>query len=110
MGDANASIPTVQPVLSRPMWGAYAPCSATTSVFFVSAASLESGVIGSYGLKKRAEAVRGCRIVKKKDMKWNDKTPKMRVDAEKFEVFADDVKMEIGPAKTVALARGYNLF
>ncbi|KAF8589029.1 urease [Ramaria rubella] len=110
MGDANASIPTVQPVYSRPMWGAHPGSAALNSVHFVSQISLVSGVISSYGLSKRAEAVRGCRTVKKGDMKWNGAKPKMRVDPETYAVEADGVLMDVAPAAKVALAKGYNLF
>ena len=110
MGDANASIPTVQPSYSKPMWGSH-PCSAAlNSVSFVSQISLTSGVIESYGLSKRFEAVRNCRRISKKDMKWNDTTPKMNVDPESYEVRADGVLADIGPAEKLPLSRTYNLF
>lgn len=110
MGDANASIPTVQPVLSRPMWGSYPASAALNSVTFVSEISIASGTIASYGLAKRFEAVKNCRNVKKKDMKWNDATPKMKVDPESYEVSADGVLADIPPAERLPLARTYNLF
>jgi len=96
MGDANASIPTVQPVFGRPMWGAQPSAAGFNSVVWVSQASLDtgkssvviprllwlciswiSGSVQSYGLKKTAEAVRNCRKIGKKDMKLNDSMPKM---------------------------------
>ena len=90
MGDANASIPTVQPVFGRPMWGAQPFAAGLNSVVWVSQASLDtgsspprllrayaSGAIARYGLKKRAEAVKNCRKIGKKDMKLNDSMPKM---------------------------------
>ena len=110
MGDANASIPTVQPVISRPMWGSYPASAALNSVSFVSAASLSTGTIASYGLSKRFEAVRGCRTVTKKDMKWNDATPTMKVDPESYEVRADGELADIEPAEKLPLARYYNFF
>ncbi|KAH7928060.1 urease [Leucogyrophana mollusca] len=110
MGDANASIPTVQPFYSKPMWGAYPAAAALNSVAFVSQISLDSGTIKSYGLSKRCEAVKGCRQVTKKDMKWNNATPKMSVDPESYEVRADDVLADIEPATRLPLARQYNLF
>ncbi|TFL02575.1 urease [Pterulicium gracile] len=110
MGDANASIPTVQPFYARPMWGAHPSSAALNSVSFVSEISLTSGTIASYGLKKRCEAVRGPRKVRKGDMKWNEKTPVMTVDPESYEVRADGVLMDVGPALGAALGRGYNLF
>ncbi|THH27870.1 hypothetical protein EUX98_g6329 [Antrodiella citrinella] len=110
MGDANASIPTVQPVYGRPMWGAHPSSAAANSVSFVSSVSLTTGTIASYGLKKRFEPVKGCRTVTKKDMKWNDVTPKMQVDPETYEVRADGEHMTVPPAKRLPLARYYNVF
>ena len=77
MGDANASIPTVQPQLSRPMFGATVP---DLHVTFMSAASIAKGKHKVYGLKHRVEAVQGTRDIGKRDMKWNDATPQMSVD------------------------------
>ena len=110
MGDANASIPTVQPFIGRPMWGSHAASAALNSVTFVSEISLSSGIIASYDLKKRFEAVRGCRKLTKKDMKWNDATPVMTVDPESYEVRADGELMDIQPATKLPLARYYNIF
>ena len=110
MGDANASIPTVQPFIGRPMWGSYAGSAALNSVSFVSEVSITSGTIASYGLKKRFEAVRNCRKVTKKDMKWNDATPTMKVDPESYEVRADGELADIEPAEKLPLARYYNIF
>ncbi|RPD61134.1 urease [Lentinus tigrinus ALCF2SS1-7] len=110
MGDANASIPTVQPFIGRPMWGSFAGSAALNSVSFVSEVSITSGTIASYGLRKRFEAVRNCRKVTKKDMKWNDATPTMKVDPESYEVRADGVLADIEPAEKLPLARYYNIF
>ncbi|KAF8969103.1 urease [Flammula alnicola] len=110
MGDANASIPSVQPFYSKPMWGSKPGSAALNSVAFVSQVSIQSGTIGSYGLSKRCEPVRACRSVTKKDMKWNDATPKMRVDPENYEVRADGELADIAPAQTLPLAKLYNLF
>ena len=81
MGDPNASIPTVEPVIMRPMFGAMTP---STSVCWVSQASLKSDKAKQYGLRKRIEAVKDCRKVRKGDMKWNDARPKMKVDPERY--------------------------
>ncbi|KAI0757817.1 urease [Daedaleopsis nitida] len=110
VGDANGSIPTVQPVIGRPMWGALPGSAALNSVAFVSGVSLECGAIESYGLKKRVEAVRGCRKVRKRDMKWNGATPEMTVDPEGFEVRADGALMDVEPADALPLGRFYNFF
>jgi urease len=110
MGDANASIPTVQPVYGQPMWGSQPLAASRTSLLFVSQVSLDNGAVASYGLRKRAVAVEGCRRVSKGDMKWNGKTPKMKVDAETYEVTADGEVMDVQPAEKLPLARAYNLF
>ncbi|CUA68934.1 urease [Rhizoctonia solani] len=110
MGDANASIPTVQPVYPRPMWGAQPGSAARNSVAFVSDISITSGTIEKYGLSKKAEAVRNCRTVRKKDMKFNYSTPKMSVDPETYEVHADGVLATVPPAETLPLTRAYNVF
>ncbi|KAG6853481.1 Urease [Blastosporella zonata] len=110
MGDPNGSIPTVQPIFTRPMWGSKPASAALNSVSFVSQASLNSGMAASYKLSKRLEAVRNCRSVTKKDMKWNSATPKMTVDPESYEVRADGVLQDIEAAEKLPLARAYNLF
>jgi urease len=81
MGDPNASIPTVEPVLMRPMFGAMNP---GRSITWVSRISVENGAVGGYGLKRRVEPVRNCRKIGKRDMKWNDAMPKMKVDPERY--------------------------
>ncbi|KAG1841126.1 urease [Suillus subalutaceus] len=103
MGDANASIPTVQPTYGRPMWGSFPPAAALNSVAF-------TGTIASYGLAKKAEAVINCRNVTKRDMKWNDALPKMSVDPENYEVRADGVLADIEPASRLPLGKEYNFF
>jgi urease len=110
MGDANASIPTVQPFFGKPMWGALPGSAALNSVAFVSRASIEGGAFASYGLKKRAEAVLNCRNITKRDMKWNDATPEMKVDPESYEVRADGEIMDVEAATQLPLTRRYNLF
>ena len=81
MGDPNASIPTVEPTIMRPMFGAM---TATNSIAWVSQSSVRKGVVEKYNLQKRVEAVKGCRKIGKKDMKWNDAMPKMKVDPERY--------------------------
>ncbi|KAL9629244.1 MAG: hypothetical protein Q9204_005386, partial [Flavoplaca sp. TL-2023a] len=81
MGDPNASISTVQPIISRPM---YSPLLPKASVLFVSKAGVTSGAVESYNLKKRIEVVKNCRTVKKHDMKFNGAMPEMKVDPELF--------------------------
>ena len=108
MGDANASIPTVQPVISRPMWGASPSAVALHSLSFVSSASVST--VKSYGLHKRCEVVKNCRNISKKDMKWNDSTPRMKVDPETYRVTADGELCTCEPAKTLPLTQQYFLF
>ena len=75
MGDANASIPTPQPVRMRPMFGAFGSAGSATSLAFVSKVSLEEGTVSGYGLRKNLYAVRGCRTLTKADLKLNSATP-----------------------------------
>jgi urease subunit alpha len=110
MGDANASIPTPQPVLARPMFGALGRAVGATSVAFVSRASLEDGAVQGYGLAKRLVAVHGCRGLGKKDMLLNDALPRMEVDPETYEVRADGVLLRCEPAVRLPLAQRYFLF
>ncbi|RFU34065.1 hypothetical protein B7463_g2299, partial [Scytalidium lignicola] len=102
MGDPNASIPTVQPVIARPMFATLVPSS---KVLFVSNASIESGNISSYGLKSRIEAVKNCRKIGKIDMKFNDARPKMKVDPESYKVEADGVHVTAEPAERLPLTQ-----
>ena len=110
MGDANASIPTPQPVLMRPMFGAFGSAPSGISAAFVSRASLEHGVVAGYGLSKRLEAVRGCRALGKRDMRWNDALPRIEVDPETYRVLADGVHLTCEPAHVLPLAQRYQLF
>jgi urease len=92
------------------MWGAYPGSVALNSVSFVSKVSIDSGTIASYGLAKRFEAVKDCRKITKKDMKWNDTTPTMEVDPESYDVRADGELADIEVATTLPLTRKYNFF
>ena len=110
MGDPNASIPTPQPVIMRPMFGSFGQATGPCSVAFVSQLAKKSGVVKKYGLTKRIEAVKGCRKVGKKDLKWNNAMPKITVDPETYEVRADGELLTCEPAKVLPLAQRYNLF
>ena len=110
MGDANASIPTPQPVMMRPMFGAFGAAAGPISLAFVSTLSLEQGVAASYGLSKILARVKGCRSVTKKDLKWNSATPAITVDPETYEVCADGVRLTCEPAESLPLAQKYFLF
>lgn len=110
IGDANASIPTVQPVLSRPMWGSYPQAAALNSVLFVSALSLSTGTIATYNLKKKVMPVKNCRSISKRDMKLNSATPKITVDPETYRVEANGVHCVVDPATKLPLSTNYMLF
>jgi len=110
MGDPNASIPTPQPVLMRPMFGSYGRAVGPSCLSFVSAAAVEAGVGKTYGLEKPVEAVKSTRSIGKKDMVHNDATPDIRVDPETFEVTADGQPLTCEPASSLPLARKYFLF
>jgi urease subunit alpha len=110
MGDPNASIPTPQPVFMRPMFGAFGRAVGGTSIAFVSQLCEAKGVAKGYGLTKRIEAVKDCRKVTKRDLKWNDALPKITVDPETYEVRADGELLKCEPAKVLPLAQRYQLF
>jgi len=109
MGDANASIPTPQPVHYRYMFGAYGGALAT-SVTFVSQAALKNPKIASLGLKKPLVTVRNTRNIGKRDMIHNSYMPKVEVDPETYQVKADGQLLTCEPAKVLPMAQRYFLF
>jgi len=110
MGDSNASIPTPQPVLYRPMFGAFGRATQSTSLTFVSAAALEREIPKQLGLEKTAVAVANCRDIGKADMIHNDATPEIEVDPETYEVKASGELLTCEPAKVLPMAQRYFLF
>jgi urease subunit alpha len=110
MGDPNASIPTPQPVIYRPMFGAYGKALHHICASFVSGLSLKKGIVQDYGLGKRVLPVGGCRQLTKKDMVHNDKTPSIEVNPENYEVKVDGKVVSCEPLREVALAQRYFLF
>jgi len=110
MGDPNASIPTPQPVVMRPMFGSFGHAIGPSCVSFVSAAAAEARVGEKYGLSKAVEAVKGTRSVSKADMVHNSATPDIKVDPETFHVTADGEHLTCDPAETLPLARKYFFF
>jgi urease subunit alpha len=110
MGDPNASIPTPEPVLMRPMFASLGRALGRCSVAFVSQAGLQDGVADRLGLSKRVEAVRRCRGLGKRDMKLNDALPRIEVDPETYEVRADGELLRCEPAERLSLAQRYQLF
>ena len=99
MGDANASIPTCQPVLYRPMFGAHGKAKYGSCLTFVSRAAAET-----------LAPVSGCRCIGKKDMKYNDGMPEITVNPETYEVRVDGKPITSKPAETLPLTQLYNLF
>ena len=110
MGDPNASIPTPQPVHTRPMFGAYGGSVTRNAVTFVSKAGVEADIRGTYGLAKETIAVEGTRGLAKRDMKLNFATPVIEVDPETYEVRADGVLLTCEPARELPLAQRYFLY
>jgi len=108
MGDGNASIPTPQPYVYRPMFGHYGQALDSTSVHFVSQAGTESAALD--GLHRRLDPVSGCRTLGKRDLKWNDATPKIEVNPETYEVRADGELLTCDPVEILPLAQRYFLF
>lgn len=110
MGDPNASIPTPEPVMMRPMFGAFGKAASSNSIAFVSKAAKDLGIANEYGLRKKVEAVGNVRGLTKLDMKLNDTLPKIDVDPESYTVTADGVDLKCDPASAVPLSRNYFLF
>jgi urease subunit alpha len=108
MGDANASIPTPQPVLYRPMFGSFGGAPQSTGALFISLASLP--YVETLGLKKRLVPVQNCRKIGKADMIHNSATPRIEVDPETYEVRADGELLTCEPAAILPLAQRYFLF
>jgi urease subunit alpha len=110
MGDANASIPTPQPVHGRPMFASFGGAIAATSLTFVSQAALDAEIPQHLKLQKSAVAVSGTRQLSKRDMKLNDALPQVEVDAETYEVRADGQLLTCEPATVLPMAQRYFLF
>ncbi len=110
MGDANASIPTPQPVHYRPMFGSYGGMLHATSLTFISQAAMDLGVPEQLGLKKQIGVVKGCRTVQKSDLIHNDYTPQIDVDPQTYQVKADGQLLWCEPADVLPMAQRYFLF
>ena len=107
MGDPNASLPTPQPIIYRPMYGAFGKAMPRTCVRFVSQASVDNGVAASYGVDNIIYGVHGTRQLGKANMLRNSATPHIEVDPETFNVYVDGVLAYVDPAKDVPLAQLY---
>jgi urease subunit alpha len=110
MGDPNASIPTPQPVLYRPMFGSFGAATSATAITFVSQAAMTTGLPAKLGLKKMVRPVSKCRRIGKKDMVHNSATPNIEVDPETYEVRVDGRMITCEPASVLPLAQRYFLF
>ncbi|ETD32683.1 urease subunit alpha [Williamsia sp. D3] len=110
MGDANASIPTPQPVLPRPMFGAAPKLAAATSLSFVAPQAIEDGLPDRLGLDRRLAVVKDVRRVGKADMTNNDAQPEIRVDPDTFTVTIDGQVWDQQPAASLPMAQRYFLF
>jgi urease subunit alpha len=110
MGDANASIPTPQPVYGRPMFAGSGRAAAEASLAFVAPAAVESGLVDRLALRRPVVAVRNTRSVGKADLPENDALPEIRVDPESFRVWIDGEAVEPQPVRELPLAQRYFLF
>ncbi|MDB2696914.1 urease subunit alpha [Alphaproteobacteria bacterium] len=110
MGDPNASIPTPQPVYTRPMFSSFGRSLETSSITFVSKNSIETGSLNNLGLAKQTMPVENTRNISKKDMIFNSFCPDISVDPETYEVKANGEILTCEPATELPLAQRYFLF
>ena len=110
MGDPNASIPTPQPVYTRPMFGAFGRSLEKSSVIFTSQLSLENNLIDNIGVRKELIPVKNTRDISKKDMVYNNACPKIEVNPETYEVKADGKIITCEPASVLPLAQRYFMY
>ena len=110
MGDPNASIPTTEPVLYRPMFGSFGKAVQSTSIIFTSQLALDNGMQEKINCDKKLVAVKNCRSIGKKDMLYNDSTPDIDVNPETYEVKVDGKITTTDPATKLSLGRLYHLF
>lgn len=110
MGDANASIPTPQPVIYRPMYGQFGKALSSTSITFISQAAFDDKVHEKLGLQKIILPVRGIRKLTKKDMKLNCETPEITVDPQTYEVKVNGQLITCDPVDKVPMGQRYFLF
>ncbi len=110
MGDANASIPTPQPILPRPMFGAASALSARLGVQFVSSAALEDGLEERWESARPLVATRDVSALSKADLPLNDALPEIEVDPDSFQVRIDGVSVEANPPAELPMAQRYFLF
>ena len=107
MGDPNASLPTPQPVIYRPMFGAFGGALPATCWTFTSRAALDGDIKRRLGLQRNVMAVRGTRALTKGNMVLNDQTPLIEVAPDTFKVKVDGKEIDLTPAKSFALGQLY---
>lgn len=110
MGDANASIPTTEPVIYQHMFGAHGSAKNKTCMTFVSQYAYENEIEKKYDLKRNVVPVSNCRNIGKKDMKYNDAMPSIEVNPDTYEVKVDGKRVVSKPAESLPLTQLYNLF
>lgn len=110
MGDANASIPTPQPVVYTNMFGAYGLARKRCCITFVSKAAYDAGIKERLGLQRQVLPVEHCRDIGKKDMKNNDVIAQIEVNPENYEVRVDGERITCEAAEELPLAQRYFLF
>ena len=110
MGDPNASIPTPQPVYTRPMFGSFGRSLEKSSVIFTSELSLENDILKNNDTKKEFVAVKNTRNISKKDMVFNNTCPKIEVNPETYEVKADGKFITCEPANILPMAQRYFMY
>jgi len=110
MGDPNASIPTTEPILYRPMFGSFGKAVQSTSVIFTSQLALDNGMQEKINCDKKLVAVKNCRSIGKKEMLYNDSTPEIDVNPETYEVKVNGKITTTDPATKLSLGRLYHLF
>lgn len=110
MGDANASIPTTQPVIYKHMFAAHGAAVSKSCITFVSKVACENGIKEKLGLKKQVLPVKNCRICGKKDMKFNNMVPKIDVDPETYQVRVNGELITSKPVERLPLTQLYTLF
>jgi urease subunit alpha len=110
MGDSNASIPTPQPVIFRPMYGQMGKALSSVNITFISQAAFDDKVHEKLGLQKMILPVRGIRKLTKKDMKLNSETPEITVDPQTYEVKVNGELITCDPVDKVPMGQRYFLF
>tara|TARA_Y100001968_G_scaffold104301_1_gene94270 strand:+ start:438 stop:770 length:333 start_codon:yes stop_codon:yes gene_type:complete len=109
MGDANASIPTPQPVHGRPMFSSFGKAIYPTCITFLSEIAIDAGIPKLLKLERSFAAVKDTRTISKQSMKLNHSQPNMEVDPQTYEVFADGELLTCEPAESLPLAQRYLL-